>query len=257
MPGHAPERNVRLVIAYDGTSFRGWAAQGDPSIRTVEGLLTSRLSAVLRHGVKLQVAGRTDAGVHARAQVANFRTSSAISAGRIQSALNSLSTDVSVISADEAPPTFDARFSASAREYKYRIRIGDVGDPFTGNFEWHRPGALSVSSMRAAARMFVGENDFASFCRHPGHGKSTVRRLEKLTIKQEAGLLVMTFKANAFLHQMVRALTGTLVVVGDGKLEPNKAGELLAARDRKGTADLAPAKGLTLERVYYRRRDHR
>jgi tRNA pseudouridine38-40 synthase len=249
------DRTIRLDIAYDGTEFRGWAAQRDPSIRTVEGTLTRLLERTLEERVRLAVAGRTDAGVHARGQVASFVTSSSRRPPQMQAFLNGeLAPEVVVTGAREASDGFHARFSATAREYRYVIRVGEVADPFTGRFEWHRPGLLHVPSMRAAGRLLVGEHDFTSFCRHPGAGKPTVRRLERLTVVRQGDRIVLGFRANAFLHQMVRSLVGTLVRVGEGKLDPDAVGEILAARDRAAAGQLAPAVGLTLERVTYGRR---
>ena len=249
-------RVVRLTLAYDGTDFRGWARQGDPSIRTVEGVLTDQLERVLGHPVGLSVAGRTDAGVHARGQVASFCTDSRLAPDRIRTAVNgSLAPEISVVAAVVAPAVFDARFSATARVYRYVVDEADVPDPFTARFVWRRPGALSLGPMRAAARHLVGEHDFASFCRPPGGGRSTVRRLERLTIDREGERLTLVFRANAFCHQMVRSIVGTLVAVGDERIHPSAVAGMLEARDRSAASGrLAPARGLTLERVIYGRR---
>ena len=243
---------IRMLLAYDGTSFRGWATQRGPSLRTVQGELTAHLSRVLLEPVKLAVAGRTDAGVHALGQVMSFSTASSVTPGQLQRALNSvMSPEVVVHRASYAPETFDARFSATAREYRYVIRTAQVADVFSGRFEWHRPKALAIGPMRRAAQSLLGEHDFATFCRHPGTGKSTVRDLQRLTIARHGEVVVLKFKANAFLHQMVRALVGTLVMVGEGKFQPEDVGRMLAARSRIGTPNVAPARGLTLVRVEY------
>jgi tRNA pseudouridine38-40 synthase len=246
---------IRLDLAYDGTGFRGWAAQRDPAVRTVEGTLSALLERTLGERVRLAVAGRTDAGVHARGQVASFETSSSRRPEQIQAFLNGeLAPEVVVTRATVVRDGFHARFSATAREYRYVIRTGAVSDPFTGRFEWHRPGDLHAPSMRTAARLLVGEHDFTSFCRHPGAGKPTVRRLERVTVTRDGERVELGFRANAFLHQMVRSLVGTLVRVGEGKLRPDVVAEILAARDRAAAGQLAPARGLTLLRVVYGRR---
>jgi len=248
-------RVMKLVLSYDGTGFRGWARQRDPSVRTIEGTLLELLSELLREDVSLSVAGRTDAGVHARGQVASFRASSEIPPERVQRFLNGkLAPEVVVREASVAPEGFDARFSASAREYRYVIDAGEVPDPLTGRFEWHRPGDLSVGRMRAAARLLVGEHDFASFCRRPGGDRSTVRELRRLSVRREGDVLTFGVTANAFLHQMVRSLVGTLVAVGEGRLEADGMTAILAARDRAAAGPVAPALGLTLQRVVYGRR---
>jgi tRNA pseudouridine38-40 synthase len=246
---------IRLLLAYDGTGFRGWAAQRDPAIRTIEGELGATLEAVLGEPVRLSVAGRTDAGVHARGQVASFHSERSVEPSKLRAAINGrLGPAIVCREASEVPDPFDARFSASAREYRYRIDTGEVADPFTARFVWHRPGRLRVAQMRGAAAVLVGEHDFASFCRHPGPGRATVRDLERLTVTSAGDRVELGFRANAFLHQMVRAITGTLVLVGDRKLDPDDVARLLAKRDRTGTGNLAPAHGLTLERVIYGRR---
>lgn len=213
------------------------------------------MAEMLGEPVRLFVAGRTDAGVHARGQVCSFVTTSRRQPERIQAFVNGeLAPEVAIAAARVVPDTFHARFSATAREYRYAIRTGEVPDPFTGRFEWHRLGGLHVASMRAAGRHLLGEHDFSSFCRHPGTGKSTVRRLERVTVARDGDRVVLGFRANAFLHQMVRALVGTLVRVGDGKLDPDAIPGILGARDRAPAGNLAPAQGLTLERVVFGRR---
>ena len=247
-------RTIRLTLAYDGTGFRGWAGQRDPSIRTIEGVLSTHLERVLQGAVKLSVAGRTDAGVLARGQVASLTTDSSVAPERLQKALNgALAPEVVVVDAREAPQGFDARFSAGAREYVYRIDEAVLPDPFTARFVWHRPGHLRLRPMRDAARLLVGEHDFASFCRHPGADRSTVRDLRRLTVGRQGDVLSIRAVANAFLHHMVRSLVGTLVAVGEGTIEAGAMPAILEARDREGAGAPAPARGLTLERVSYPR----
>jgi tRNA pseudouridine38-40 synthase len=158
-----------------------------------------------------------------------------------------------VTEARVVPDGFHARHSATAREYRYRIETGPYPDPFTARFVWHRPGELSLPRMRAAARELVGEHDFASFCRLPRDGSATIRNLQRLAITRSGGLVEVTARANAFLHQMVRSLVGTLVAVGEGRIEPDRVPAILAARDRSAAAQMAPPHGLTLERVAYGR----
>ncbi len=244
---------VRLTLAYDGSAFRGWARQA--GVRTVQGVLEDALGRVLGEAPRVSVAGRTDAGVHARGQVASFGVPSAADLVRVQRSVNRmLGPEVVVLEAAEAPPGFDARFSASAREYRYRIDVGEWPDPFTARFVWHRPGELSVARMRAAARHLLGEHDFASFGRPHRKGGPTVRRLERLAVARTGDRIEIATRANAFLHQMVRSLVGTLVAVGEGRIEPEAMPRVLSARDRSAAGQLAPAHGLTLERVVYGRR---
>src|SRR5262245_41239058 len=229
--------------------FRGWARNAGQ--RTVEGVLSEALGRALGSAPKLSVAGRTDAGVHARAQVASFPADDDLDLARLQRSINGmLAPEVVATEVRRAPEGFDARFSASAREYRYRIDTGAWPDPFDARFVWHRPGEPSLPAMREAARTLLGEHDFASFCRRPQSG-GTVRRLDRLSIARRGERIEITARANAFLHQMVRTLVGTLVLVGEGRLRPPAVGEILAARDRGRAGQMAPAHGLTLERVVY------
>jgi tRNA pseudouridine38-40 synthase len=243
---------VRLDLAYDGSGFHGWARQ--PGVRTVEGALSAALERVLRVLPALAVAGRTDAGVHARGQVASFALDGAVDPGRLQRAVNGiLAPEVVITRAVVAPDGFDARFSATAREYRYRISVEPWPDPFAARFVWHLPQTLALGAMRRGARGLVGRHDFASFCRIPQRG-GTVRDLQRLSVARRGGLVEIGARANAFCHQMVRSLVGTLVAVGEGRIEPEAMAAILAARDRRFAGPVAPAHGLTLERVLYGRR---
>jgi tRNA pseudouridine38-40 synthase len=246
---------VRLTLAYDGTGFRGWARQRNQ--RTVQGAVETVLERVLGAVPRLSVAGRTDAGVHALGQVVSFPSQDELDVARLQRALNGmLAPEVVCLDARAAPEGFDARFSATAREYRYRIDVGPWPDPFEARYVWHRPGEPSLTAMRAAARDLVGEHDFASFCRRPPQG-NTVRRLERLGIRRLGDRIEISARAPSFLHQMVRSLTGTLVAVGEGYLDPGSMPEILSARTRAAAGPVAPAHGLTLERVVYGRGDGR
>ena len=247
-------RTIRLDLAYDGTGFRGWAAQRDPEIRTIEGVLAEALDELLREPASLSVAGRTDAGVHARGQVASFKTHSSRTPAQIRDFLNGrLAPEVSIVGVREVAAAFDARVSASAREYRYLIDTSETPDPFTGRFTWHRPVALDITAMRKTSAVLVGPHDFTSFCRHPGAGRSTIRDLQRLTVRRDGDRIMFGLRANAFLHQMVRIVVGTLVQVGEERLSAADVRRILSARDRSQAPKAAPARGLTLERVVYRR----
>jgi tRNA pseudouridine38-40 synthase len=243
---------IRLDLAYDGTNFHGWAKQ--PGVRTIEGELETALERVLREAPNLSVAGRTDAGVHAERQVASFQATDDLEPERVQRMLNGLfSPEVVVVRATRAPQDFDARHSATGREYRYRLRTALLPDPFSARFVWHHPRSLAVGRMRRAAKLLEGEHDFASFCRAPDDGAATLRHLRRLAVSSSGDRMEIRAVANAFLHQMVRSLVGTLVTVGEGKIEPDIMPEILAARDRAGAGPIAPPQGLALVRVSYRR----
>jgi tRNA pseudouridine38-40 synthase len=169
--------------------------------------------------------------------------------------LNALAgPDVVVRSARSAPEGFSARHDATLREYRYRLVPGPVPPLFLRDVAWWVKGTLDVPAMAEGAAALVGEHDFGSFCRHPGAGRPTVRNLQRVTVARHGDRVALGFRANAFLHQMVRSLVGTLVRVGEGKLAPEEVARILAARDRSAAGQLAPARGLTLERVIYGRR---
>jgi tRNA pseudouridine38-40 synthase len=182
-------------------------------------------------------------------------TASPIDPERIRDAVNgALGPEVIVLRATRAPAGFDARFWATGRIYRYVIDTAEVPDPFTGRYAWHRPGALALAPMRAAGRALRGHHDFAAFCRRPGGDRSTVRDLRSVTVVRRGTLVVFGFEANAFLHQMVRSLVGTLVDVGAGRIDAAEVARILGGRDRSAAGSVAPPHGLTLERVVYGRR---
>jgi tRNA pseudouridine38-40 synthase len=243
----------RLRIAYDGTDFRGWARQ--PGVRTVQAEIEDVLSLMLPEPAHLSVAGRTDAGVHASGQVASFTAPEHLDPTKVQRALNArLGPEVVVLDARRAPDGFDARRSATGREYRYRIDTGPVPDPFTARYVWHRPGQLSIARMRTAARYLEGEHDFASFCRAPQLPARTVRDLRRLTVSSSGPHIQVRALASGFLQQMVRSLVGTLTAVGAGKIEPEAVRHILKARSRAAAGPVAPPHGLMLVRVLYGKR---
>jgi tRNA pseudouridine38-40 synthase len=239
---------IRLDLAYDGSGFRGFARQ--PRIRTVEGVLVDALERILRRRPRLSVAGRTDAGVHAEGQVVSFEAD--YEPQRLQRALNGiLAPEVVIRRARRVPDGFDARYSATAREYRYRVRTAGLPDPFTARYEWHRPDHYRLGDIRVAAGLLEGEHDFRSFCRAPADGSPMVRRLDRLSVRREGDLLFVRARADSFLHQMVRSLVGTLVAVGAGRMDPGAIPEVLEARSRAAAGPIAPPDGLVLVRVHY------
>lgn len=259
---------IRLDIAYDGTHFRGWARQ--PGLRTVQGTLEQALARILGGQVRLVVAGRTDAGVHARGQVAHldlddeqrerlFTRTRRDGAGdpverlayRVRGALGAYS-DVTVRRTQIAPDGFDARFSAVWRRYEYRVADQISGyDPLERARTTTVRGALDVDAMDAAARSLIGLHDFAAYCK-PRDEATTIRTLLEFDWRREAdGVLVANIRADAFCHSMVRALVGACVAVGDGRLSVGDAATLRDAGERTSAFAVLAARGLTLAEVGY------
>jgi len=254
---------LRLDLAYDGTDFHGWASQ--PRLRTVQGTIEAALAQVLRvEAAPVTCAGRTDTGVHARGQVAHLDLDEGVlenSAGRstrppaeaLLRRLNGiLPEDVRVRRASVAPEGFDARFSAVWRRYAYRIADAPgLVDPLVRRSVLAWPRVLDTARMNEAAALLRGEHDFAAFCKQR-EGATTIRTLLELSwARDEAGRAVATVRADAFCHNMVRALVGAMITVGEGRREPTWAGEVLKARARDPRVTVVHPHGLTLEEVGY------
>ncbi|GAA1356787.1 tRNA pseudouridine(38-40) synthase TruA [Streptomyces beijiangensis] len=248
---------VRFDLGYDGTGFSGWARQ--PSgLRTVQGEIEDALKTVTRSGVMfpLTVAGRTDAGVHARGQVATADLPEAVWAEHREKLLKRLAgrlpRDVRIWSAAEAPSGFNARFAAVWRRYAYRVtdRPGGVDPLLRGHVLWH-DWPLDVDAMNAAAAGLVGEHDFAAYCKKR-EGATTIRTLQELSlVRGDDGIVTATVRADAFCHNMVRSLIGALLFVGDGHRPVEWPAKVLAAGVRDSSVHVAKAHGLTLEEVGY------
>jgi tRNA pseudouridine38-40 synthase len=254
---HDPFRvRVRIDLSYDGTEFSGWAAQ--PGRRTIEGELSLGLGRVLRLGepVPLTVAGRTDTGVHARGQVAHADVPPDAWAGHGDAALRRLARalppDIRVRAIGVAPDGFDARFSALWRRYAYRISDDPVtADPLRRRDTLVHPRPLDLAAMNEAAGRLLGEHDFAAFCRRR-EGATTVRALRRLDWQRDAdGVAVATIVADAFCHNMVRALVGALISVGEGTRPASWPAAVLAAAVRDPQVRVVPPHGLSLEEIRY------
>ncbi|MDP3013856.1 MAG: tRNA pseudouridine(38-40) synthase TruA, partial [Candidatus Subteraquimicrobiales bacterium] len=246
--------NIKMVIEYDGTNYSGFQRQ--PNSLTIQGELEKALSVILREKVKVIGAGRTDAGVHALYQVANFKTSSNIELSRLKHSLNSLlPADISIKSMDEVNPSFHSRRSAVLREYKYFILNRSCLSPFFEKYAYFIPFELNLKAMQKAANFLVDTHDFSSFCVRSTRPKNPVRTVFELSCERRdfpvEELIVIKIRANAFLHNMVRAIVGTLVKVGLEEIEPEEVERILEAKDRTLAGQTVPAKGLFLTYVGY------
>jgi tRNA pseudouridine38-40 synthase len=251
-----PTVRVRLVVAYYGGPFHGFAVNA--GVRTVGGVLTDAIGTVVGHPVDLTCAGRTDKGVHARAQVVTFDAAAdRVDLPALQRSVNKMcGPAIAVSDAAVVDDRFDARFSATARRYRYRIVNRPDPDPFLAPFAWHVADPLSLPAMVLACDALIGEHDFSAFCRRPkrrdGEPASLVRRVtEAGWVDEGDGILRFEIEASSFCHQMVRSVVGTLVDVGRGRRRPGELLGTIRSGDRSQAGDLAPPQGLVLWTVRY------
>ena len=246
-------RNIKLVIAYDGTNYLGWQRQKTGP--TIQGDLEETLARLVGHKVRLRAAGRTDAGVHALGQVANFLTTSKISLDDLQRALNALlPKDIAVVSVEEMHIKFNAQYDARYKTYFYQIYNHAVRNPIWRLYSWWVPQKLDLESMRRCLPLFVGKKDFASFRKTGSEIKTTVRTVYRAELKRAvgiAGMIRCEISARGFLRYMVRNIVGALVMVGLGKLSPEELASILEAKDRSLAPPPAPPQGLFLKEVIY------
>jgi tRNA pseudouridine38-40 synthase len=249
-------RNLKIVLAYDGSDFAGWQVQPDGA--TIQGTLASAIGRVTGEKVLPQGSGRTDAGVHALHQVATCALESPIPAENLLKALNDvLPTSIRVLEVNEASHEFHARKSARAKTYRYRIYRGAICPPFLARYVWHHPYPLDENAMQQAATPVMGEHDFTSFAAvDPERGTeegavSNVRRISASSWEREGEELTYTVRGSGFLHHMVRNLVGTFILVGKGTLQPRDITRILEARNRSAAGATVPAQGLYLVSVEY------
>jgi len=246
--------NYMAVVEYDGTGYNGFQIQPEGT-STVQGELIRVLSTVLNEKVNFRYAGRTDAGVHAKYQVINFKNSRDLDVPRILWSINSLlPDDIAVSKIEKVSPSFDARKNASLREYNYFVVNKEYQSVFLKKFSILITRKLNIRLMRRAARIFLGVKDFGSFCSSSCLSCNTVRKVFKFIIEKTADdIIIFKITANSFLYNMVRILVGTILEVGIGKRNLKSISEALEKRDRKLAGKIVPAKGLFLTRVEYLR----
>jgi tRNA pseudouridine38-40 synthase len=249
-------RNLKVTVSYDGAEFSGWQVQ--PDVSTVQGTLSSAIGRITGEKVLPQGSGRTDAGVHALAQVMTFVTESSVPTENFLKALNDiLPASVRVLDVQEAEPEFHARHSAKAKTYRYRIYRESICPPFLARYVWHFPYRLAEEEMGKAAALVVGEHDFTSFAAvDPERGRedapaSNVRTIFSSSWERGGNELIYTVRGSGFLHHMVRNLMGTFIRVGKGTLRVDDVTRILEARNRSAAGATAPASGLYLVNVEY------
>jgi len=240
--------NFKLTISYDGTDYHGWQRQ--PNRVTIQGKLEDVLMRIFREKINLQAAGRTDAGVHALGQVANFRANCRLSEDELLRALNAmLPFDIRILRVEKAAPSFHARKSARSKVYRYRIKISPIISPFDYRYVLHYPYPLDIPAMEEAARRFEREADFSAFS--SGDYPNPVRKIFSSRLENFEDELVYTVEANGFLRYMVRTIVGTLIMTGRGRLKPEEIDSLFEQKKRTLSSPSAPARGLCLMRVNY------
>lgn len=243
--------NFRITVAYDGSRYGGWQRLGGQD-NTIQGKLEHVLSEMTGHRVEIHGAGRTDAGVHARGQVAHFKIETGKTPDEIRAYLNRyLPEDIAVTACDAVDDRFHARLNAKAKRYVYRIWNSATPNVFERKYlcRWEAP--LDLERMQAGAARLVGEHDFKAFCGNKRMKKSTVRTIYELRVERIGDEVRLTFYGTGFLQYMVRILTGTLVEIGEGKRAPEEIDEILASRDRAQAGITMPPQGLTLDEVIY------
>lgn len=244
-------RHFKLTIAYDGTCYAGWQLQ--PNGKAVQEVVEGALAKIAGHQVRIHGSGRTDAGVHAKGQVASCSLDTQLKSATLLRALNAnLPEDVRVLRVQEVDAKFHARFSATGKEYRYQVHCGVVADPFPRLYAWHHPRPLDVAAMRAAARLLKGRHDFAALSANPMRAvETTVRTISKLSVTKRGNMLTIAVAADGFLYKMVRSIVGALVKLGEGRLTVEELRQLMRAKKRTALVETAPAHGLFLWRVFY------
>ncbi len=244
-------KRVKLVVAYDGTNYRGWQVQNNGE--TIESMLNRAISSLTGEDIHVMGSSRTDSGVHAMGNVAVFDTEARMTADKFSYALNQrLPEDIRIQNSCEVPSDFHPRYQKTVKTYEYRILNREFPLPaYRLNTHFtYRP--LDVARMQEAARYLEGEHDFQSFCAAGSQVKTTVRTIHELTVTKEGDLIVIRVTGNGFLYNMVRIIVGTLMKVGMGEWEPERMNEILEGRDRKLAGPTAPAKGLTLMEIHFK-----
>lgn len=243
-------RNFKLTIAYDGTSYHGWQTQ--PGLITIQGIMEDTLAKIIGHKVVVCGAGRTDAGVHAKGQVAHFHADTNHSLEILARALNAtLPSDIAIIKIEEVPSSFHAQFDALGKEYRYYIFNQPVRSPFVGKSSLWVSTGLDVEAMREALSLMVGTHDFYSLSVVSEEKKNTIRTISRAEIKSEGDYLLVIIEGDGFLHKMVRRIVGTLLAIGKHKISSDRIPKILQSHNKQLGGKSVPGQGLFLMSVKY------
>ncbi len=243
-------KNIKLILQYDGTNYHGFQIQ--PDVITIQSVLQDTLKSITGEEIKVNGCSRTDAGVHAINYCASFMTDSPIPADRFYIVMNNyLPKDIRVISSSCEDKSFHARFSIISKEYVYTINTNEETNVFARNYEWQYGSKLDISLMKKASEYIIGENDFRSFMTTGPELETTVRNVMSLRICENDGVIKIYIKADGFLYNMVRIITGTLVMAGEGRIAPEYVKEIIDAKNRSLAGPTAPPQGLALYKMFY------
>lgn len=243
-------KNIKLTIEYEGTNYSGWQIQ--PGLPTIQGELKKALEIATGEEIQLIGSGRTDKKVHALGQVANFWTESSIPGEKYKELMDFLlAKDISIMDSEEVDLKFHSRFDAIKKRYKYIVYNGRLPRAIYRNFSYHVPSKINMSDMIEASRYFIGTHDFNAFKVLRGKPVNTNRTIYYIDIKQNSDLIEFTIEGNSFLHNMVRIMVGTLIYVGNGRIDKDSIPQIILEGERKNAGITAPPQGLYLEKVYY------
>lgn len=243
-------KNIKLTLQYDGSNYHGFQIQ--PSVETVQGVLERTVKEITGESVRVYGCSRTDAGVHAYRYVAGFKTDTPIPSEKISVVMNNyLPDDISILSSEEVDEEFHPRFSCLSKTYRYIIDTDETPDVFRRNYEWQIKKDLDVNAMKEACRYIIGEHDFRSFMTSGPDMESTVRRVYSLDVEKNDKKIVIYINADGYLYNMVRIITGTLCLAGEGKIAPSYLEEIINQKDRSFAGPTAPPQGLYLYKIFY------
>ena len=243
-------RNIKLTIEYDGKEYNGWQKQ--PNKLNIQGEIEKAISNITGEEVELNASGRTDAGVHALGQVANFKTNSNLPIEKMAIAINSqVKNSIRIIKAEEIEESFHSRYNCKEKTYRYIINNSKYGSAIYRGMEYHIPIKLDIDKMQEAAKYFEGEHDFKGFKSSGTSSKSSIRTIYKAIVKKENERIIIELTGNGFLYNMVRIISGTLVDVGLGKINPSEIPEIIESKDRTRAGKTLPPQGLYLVEVKY------